>query len=174
MKEARTKINDLQSQLDKTQTALAEAESRLNDPAFRERVAKLEEENRQLKASTEKVEASVSNIISTNAPLVEKAQTSVGGGANPTLGVIYSGDSTLAAAKYEVETIASKLGIPNARIYMDRNGSYRSVSVVDSSAQAEQVLAKAKQRRADAYIVRMSNWCPNATDKGAYRECGSP
>jgi hypothetical protein len=172
LKEARATITDLKAQLDKTSQALADTQAKLNDPSIKEKLAQLEEENKQLDATSSKVEASVANTIRSNAPLVEKAQTAVA--TNTTWGVIFSGDATLDKAKYEVETVAPKLGIPNASIYLDRNGSYRSVSVVDSRSQAEQILPKAKQRRDDAYIVNMSHWCPTATEKNGYRECVSP
>lgn len=169
LKEARATITDLKGQLDKTSQALADAQTKLNDPDLKEKLAKLQEENKQLNASSSKVESSVSNTIAANAQLVEKAQTSVSNSG--TWGVIFSGDATIEDAKYEAQTVAPKYGIPNATIFLDKNGSYRCVSVAESRSQAEQVLPKAKQRRSDAYIVNMSNWCPTSTDKGEYREC---
>ena len=169
LKEARAAITDLKGQLDKTSQALADAQTKLNEPDLKEKLAKLQEENKQLNASSSKVESSVSNTIAANAQLVEKAQTSVSNSG--TWGVIFSGDATIEDAKYEAQTVAPKYGIPNATIFLDKNGSYRCVSVAESRSQAEQVLPKAKQRRSDAYIVNMSNWCPSSTDKGEYREC---
>ena len=171
LKEARATITDLKAQLDKTSQALTDAQAKLNDPSLKDTLAKLEEENKQLNAASSKVEASVANTIASNASFVEKAQTAVS--TNTAWGVVFSGDATLDAAKYEVEVVAPKLGIPNASIYF-RQGSYRSVSVVEHRTQAEQVLPKAKQRRADAYIVNMSNWCPSINEKNGYRECVSP
>lgn len=171
LKEARATITDLQTQLDKTSKALGEAHARLNDPALKDQLDKLQEENRQVNASSSKVEASVASTIATNAQLVEKAQTATGSGS--AWGVVYSGDSSLADARYEVDVIAPKLGIPNASIYL-RQGSYRSVSVLDDRRQAEQVLPKAKQRRPDAYLVNMSTWCPAANGKEGYKECATP
>lgn len=168
LKEARATITDLKTQLDKTSQALGEAETRLNDPAFKDQLAKLQEENRQVNASSSKVQASVASTIATNAQLVEKAQTATG--SSHTWGVVYSGDASLADAQYEVNVIAPKLGIPNVSIYF-REGSYRSVSVLDDRTQAEQVLPKAKQRRADAYLVNMSTWCPAANEKEGFKEC---
>lgn len=171
LKEAQALITDLRDQNGKLSTALGDAQNKLNDPALKEQFAKLEEANKQLDVASTKVEDSVSSTIASNAPLVEKVQSGVGTAAK--WGVVFSGDATLDAAKYEVETVAPKLGIPNASIYF-RQGSYRSVSVVDSRAEAEQVLPKARQRRADAYLVSMSSWCPNSTEKNGYRECVSP
>jgi hypothetical protein len=171
LKESQALITDLKEQNGKLSKALGEAQSKLNDPVLKEQYAKLEEANKQLSVASSKVETSVASTIASNAPLVEKVQTSVD--TNTKWGVVFSGDATLDAAKYEVETVAPKLGIPNASIYF-RQGSYRSVSVVDSRPEADQVLPKAKQRRADAYIVNISNWCPNSTEKNGYRECASP
>jgi hypothetical protein len=168
LKEARSTMADLKSQLEKTSQALADAQTRLNDPSLDETVAKLEEENKKLTAASDAVEVSISKTIASNASLVERAQTAVS--ANAVWGVVFSGDATLDAARYEVTVVAPKLGIPNASLYFRQN-SYRSVSVVESRAQAEQVLAKAKQRRADAYIVNLSTWCPDGVEKDGYREC---
>jgi hypothetical protein len=167
LKEARVQINDLSGQLKLTSEKLREAETKLNDPKFKAEVAKLELDTKSLNAAAEKVATNVSSIISSNAPLVERAQSS----NDSKWGVIYGGDAKLELAKYEVEVIAPKLGIPNASILVDKNGSYRSVSIVDSNEEARQVLIKAKQRRQDAYIVRMSSWCPNRVQKDGYQLC---
>ena len=168
LKEARTTITDLKTQLDKTSQALVQAQARLNDPSLKDTLAKLDEENKKLKAASAEVEVSIANTIASNASLVEKAQTALN--SNAVWGVVFSGDTTLDAAKYEVTVIAPKLGIPNASVYFRQN-SYRSVSVVESKTQAEQVLTKAKQRRDDAYIVNLATWCRSAVEKDGYREC---
>jgi len=171
LKEAQALIIDLREQNDKMSKALADAQGKCNDPALKEQFAKLEETNKQLNVNSSKVENSVASTIASNAPLVEKVQNEVD--TNTKWGVVFSGDAKLDVAKYEIETIAPKLGIPNASIYF-RQGSYRSVSVVNSRLEAQQVLPKARQRRADAYIVNMSNWCPKSNEKNGYRECLSP
>lgn len=171
LKEAQAMITDLREQNDKMSKALAETQGKLNDPVLADQFAKLEETNKQLNVASTKVENSVASTIASNAPLVERVQNAVD--TNIKWGVVFSGDSKLDAAKYEVETVAPKLGIPNASIYF-RQGSYRGVSVVGSKQEAEQVLPKAKQRRSDAYIVSMFNWCPNSNEKSGYRECESP
>ncbi len=168
LQDARTTIIDLKAQLDKTSKALAEVQARLNDPSVNETVAKLEEENKKLNVASAEVQASIANTIASNAPLVERAQTTVSSSA--VWGVVFSGDTTLDAAKHEVTVVAPKLGIPNASVYLRQN-SYRSVAVVESRTQAEQVLAKARQLRRDAYIVNVSTWCPGAAEKDGYREC---
>ena len=91
-----------------------------------------------------------------------------------TWGVVFGGDSTLDAARSEVDVAARKHGIPNAAIYL-RSGSYRSVAVgsADRSA-AQAILGRARQRRADAYIVNMNSWCPHPAARDGYTECVSP
>lgn len=167
LKEARVQITDLSGQLKLTSEKLREAEAKLNDPKFNAEVTKLEQDTKSISAAAQKVTASVANTISSNATLVERAQSASDG----KWGIIYGGDSKLDRAKYEIETIALKLSIPNATILMDKNGSYRSVSIVDSNEEARQVLVKAKQRRQDAYIVRLSSWCPNRIQKDGYQLC---
>jgi hypothetical protein len=108
--------------------ALTDAQTKLDDPSLKDQISKLEEENKQLKIASSKVEASVQTIIASTAPLVEKAQAVVS--TTPKWDVVFSGDSALDPAKYEIEVAAPKFGIPNASIYL-RQGSYRSVSVVE-------------------------------------------
>lgn len=171
LKDAQALITDLREQNRKLTEAVAVAEAKINDPALKEQLAKLNVTNKQLSAASVRVEESVASTIKSNAPLVEKVQNSIS--RNTQWGIVFGGDSAIDAARYEVGTVAQKLDIPNASIYF-RQGSYRSVSVVNDRAEAEQVLTKAKQRRADAYIVNMSNWCPNSNEKNGYRECASP
>jgi len=169
--QAQATIAELKEQNDKMSKALGEAQTKLTDPVLKEQIAKLEEKNKQLIVTSSKVEDSVASTIESNAPLIEQVQNTSDTKAK--WGIVFSGDPTLDAAKYEVEVIAPKLKIPNSSIYY-RQGSYRSVSVVASRTEAQQVLPNAKQRRSDAYIVNMTNWCSNSNDKGAYKECVSP
>src|SRR5205085_7384815 len=108
-----------------TSQALVDAQAKLNDPALKAQIAKLNQENEQLQDSSSKVSASVATAIASNAPLVEKVRIE----ANPDgkWGIVFSGDNKLEEAKYEVETNAPRWQIPNASIYF-RQGSYRSVA----------------------------------------------
>jgi hypothetical protein len=168
---AQSIISDLKDQNDKLNKALSEVKSHIDNAEVKANIAKLEQLNTQLIASTEKVQVSVAANISTNAPLVEKMQTPAD--ALVTWGVVYGGDKNIDDAKYEVQTIAPKLGLTNATIYY-RQGSYRSVATATDRLQAEQLLNKAKQRRKDSYIINISSWCPQATQKDGYFECSSP
>ncbi|MCI0390047.1 MAG: hypothetical protein MOB07_14955 [Acidobacteria bacterium] len=169
LKEAQATITDLRAQLDKMSKTLAEAQPQLSDTSLKDNISKLQEENKQLNIATSMVEATVQSTIDSNAPLVGKIPSA----ANTRFGVVFSGDATLEQAKYEAETIAPKLGIPNASIFF-REGMYRSVSVVDDRMTADQVLSKARRRRGDSYIVTMRTWCPRAEEKNGYQECISP
>ena len=100
-------------------------------------------------------------------------QTQSQTGQSTTWGVVYGGDRALADARYEVGTIASKLGLLNAAAYL-RQGSYRSVATSTDRLQATQMLKKAQERRADAYLVDMSSWCPDPAQKDGYLECPAP
>jgi hypothetical protein len=168
LKEAQGLITDLKEQNDKLSKALGDAQGKINDPALNEQYAKLEESNKQLNIASSQVEQSVASTIASNASLVDKVQS--GTDSRTTWGVVFSADGKLDEAKHEVEIVAPKMGLPNPSIYL-RRGSYRSVSVSGSRAEAEQALAKAKQRPSGGEIVNMSTWCPNSNEKNGYREC---
>ena len=168
---AQATIADLREQNEKLNSALSEVKSQIASPEIKANIAKLEQLNMHLAASSARVQAAVETTASANAPLVQKVQTSTG--TVVTWGVVYGGDRTLDAAKYEVQTIASKLGLTNAAIYY-RQDSYRSVATTIDRLHAEQLLKKAKKRRKDSYIVNMSTWCPSTTEKDGYFECSSP
>lgn len=90
-----------------------------------------------------------------------------------TWGVVFGGDSTLDAAKFEVTKTAEKMGIGPGVIFR-RSGSFRSVKVFVSRAEAEDAAGKARAVRPSAYVVNMSTWCPTSTEKGGYFECSAP
>ena len=167
LKDATAAITDLKQQNEKLTKALADAQAGIVDPAAKARLAELQQESQKLKESTDRVGAAARATIASNAPLVERAQQAMG---DTHWAVVYGGDTKLEDAKYEVTTIAKKLELPNASIYL-RQGSYRSVAPAGSREEAEQVLSRAKTRRKDAYIVNLNKWCPNASRKGDYFEC---
>ncbi|MBR0565097.1 hypothetical protein J5J83_03070 [Azoarcus sp. L1K30] len=171
LKDARASIADLTIQNAKLSEALVEAQKKINDPSDKERLAKLQEENSRLQVTSEKIEASVQATITSNASLVEKAQLSIG--ETSQWGVVYGGDTTLSAAQFETGTIARKLGLANVGIYL-RQGSYRSVALASSRAEAEQLLYSARTRRGDAYIVDMARWCPRQVQRPDHHECLNP
>jgi hypothetical protein len=150
------------------ETDAAQAQQQTSSESLKQELSDLTQSNAQLQVASSKVVASLANTISSNAPLVRKAQTSIG---TPTSwGVVFGGDTALDPALYEVKYAGSKLGVPNVFVYA-RQGSYRSVALADDRAMADQLLLKAKSRRPDAYVVNMLTWCPTVEDKGDYREC---
>ncbi len=170
LKDARALISDLQKKNDELSVALADATRQTADPSLKQRAATLEKENTELKTASQAVQRSVSQTIAASAPFVDRALAQTGGAK---WGIVFSGDSTLDGAKYEVNTMAPRLGLPNAGIYF-RQGSYRSVSVVQSKEEAERLLPAARKRRDDAYVVNMASWCPVSTQKDDYVECAKP
>lgn len=171
LKEAQANITDLTTQNEKLAKALADAQTKSSDPSDKALLTKLEEENNKLKVASAKVEANVQATIASSAALVEKAQNTSGTAVQ--WGVVYAGDTDLAAAQYEVGAIAQKFGITNASIFL-RQGSFRSVATASDRSEAEQLLFKAKGRRSDSYIVDMNKWCPRRAQKDGYAECLSP
>ncbi|MEO6455480.1 MAG: hypothetical protein ABIN97_15480 [Ginsengibacter sp.] len=171
LKESQAAINDLKAQLDSTSRVLAEAQSKITDPALKQKLEKVEEENKVVKASSAKIQASARTTISNNMALVEKAQVAIS--TDDKWGVVFSGDTNLKLAQYEIGLAKRKYNIPDAVIYF-RQGSYRSVAIADSREEARELLISAKRRRSDAYIVPLSSWCQTANDKGDYIECTTP
>ncbi|NBC47731.1 MAG: tetratricopeptide repeat protein [Gammaproteobacteria bacterium] len=82
----------------------------------------------------------------------------------PPWGVVFGADTTQKLALHETNTFSKNHGIEDVRIYL-RAGSYRSVAEADSESQAQELLKAAKKHRADAYMVRMFDWCPKATER---------
>lgn len=90
-----------------------------------------------------------------------------------TWGVVFGGDVTLDAARHEVTTTARRMGIGDGTIFR-RAGSFRSVKVYVSRAEAEDAAGKARAVRPDSYVVNMSKWCPTSVERSGYFECGMP
>ena len=168
LKEARATINDLQEQNDEMSGLLTKLEPTVTDPELKTQLTRLAANNKRLDISSAEVETTVNNAIASNAQVVEQVQNDAD--TISTWGVVFGGDTTPEEPKREVEIATTKFGIPNASIYF-RQKSYRSVAIADSRSLAEQILLKAKSRRADAYIVSMSTWCPKTTARDGYQEC---
>lgn len=166
---AQALIADLKDQNERLNQALTQARAPGTTPS--NEGASMERLNQALAAKTDRVQSALSTSVSANSALVQEAQSQAG--QSTIWGVVYGGDRTLADARYEVETIASKLGLANAAAYL-RQGSYRSVATSTDRLQASQLLRKAQERRADAYLVDMSSWCPDPARKEGYLECQAP
>jgi hypothetical protein len=156
-----------QNQQNKSLVAtLTEVQGKVNDPGLQEKVADIKESSKALSLDVVKVQSSVRQTIQTNSELLNKAVRNY----DDKYVVVFGGDAKLQDAKYEAETVAPKLGIPNATIQL-KQGSYRTVVIADSRSEADSLLAKVKSRRSDAYIVPLSTWCPNSTPRDGYSEC---
>ena len=83
LEDASATIARLQAKNDELAKALSDANAKLNDPEFVQRIARLEQENRRLKESAQQVQATVSQTIESNAPLVAKASVSTDQVATP-------------------------------------------------------------------------------------------
>lgn len=165
---AQAMIADLRDQNDRLGKVLGQIKPEVANSGVRADLAKLEELNAQLGSSAASVQDSLASSVAGNAPLVQKLQSAVGSAV--IWGVVFGADSDLDAAKYETGTMAARLGLPNAAIYL-RQGSYRSVATTTDRVQAEKLLGKARERRKDAYLVNMATWCPQASPRQGYFEC---
>ena len=164
-------ISELTNQNQNLTKLLEETQTNVSDTNLKQQISQIQDKNAALTAASSDVEASVQSTIAENAQFLKQAQH--GNDETVQWGVVYSGDADLESAQYEVgPAVAGKYQLPNPSIF-HRQGSYRSVSVVGSRTEAQQVLTRAKQRRADAYIVNLRDWCPSITPKEGYRVCGS-
>ena len=77
LQEAEQTIGNLQQQNEELLAALEDAGSRLGNTELGTRLAELEEGNRQLKITSQQVQTTVADTLVANAPLVEKARSSI-------------------------------------------------------------------------------------------------
>lgn len=165
---AQALIADLRDQNERLNQALSRARTQGASPTTDG--ASLERINQALAAKTERVQSALTSSLAANSDLVQKAQSQ----SSPTTwGVVYGGDRTLADARHETGPVASKLGLAGATVYL-RQGSYRSVVTSTDRLQATQMLRKAQERRADAYLVDMASWCQDPAQRDGYLECPAP
>jgi hypothetical protein len=168
LKEAQATILSYKEQNEELEKVLTQVQAQPANVALKEQLQKLKLSGAELNKAATKVAASVDATIASNAPLVQRAQEALDPASS--WAVVFGGDTSVDAAKYETGTIAPKLGVLTARVFL-RDGSFRSVASARDRAQAEDLLAKLRSRRADAYIVNMARWCPRSEDKGAFRHC---
>ena len=111
LEDARVTISDLQGKNEELAKVLTEVSSKISDPALVKRIAKFEDENRILKNTTQQTQSTVSQAIASNAPLVQKALSSMDGSAvGPRPKADYSvGLQTLGFPDSERATINQKL-----------------------------------------------------------------
>jgi len=168
---AQSLIADLKTQNANLEKALADAKAQLSDDALISRIGDLEKLSAQMQPATSRIQDSLQTTIVANADLVQKLEPATAAAA--IWAVVFSGDSSLEAARFETGTVAPRLGINTAQIYY-RQGSYRSLVTAADRAQASQLLNTLKTKRADAYIVNLDSWCPAAIARDGYLDCSSP
>jgi hypothetical protein len=114
-------------------------------------------------------------VKTTALPAVASAASSQPPVADPagTWGLVFGGDTSLEAARHEVTKTAERMGIGPGEIFR-RDGSFRSVKVYVSRAEAEDGLGRARSVRSSSYVVNMAKWCPTSTQREGYFECGAP
>jgi hypothetical protein len=167
--DANATISDLRQQLEKTSAALSDAQGHVHDQELQATLSKLATENRQVGATTQQVQKAVQSTIAAGSSLVAKAEATLD--SDTSWAVVFGGDKSVEAAQDEIRRAVGQ-GIDSATILL-RQGSYRSVAFAKDRKQAEQIVGIAREWRPDAYIVRLSTWCPQRTSKGDYAECNT-
>lgn len=169
LKVATGKIAELQRQLMTNQELLKKAQSRIENPGLAAQVERIVEGNKAIDKSASAVQKSSEAVISANSAYVAKATAALNLG-NMGFAVVFGTDTTLDSARYEVDVVANKLGIPDARIFL-RNDGYVSASVAPTIDQANSTLSLAKKRRSDSYIVSLKTWCPIQKNEAGFTRC---
>jgi hypothetical protein len=170
LKKSEVTIVSLQIQIDSMSSLLNEAQKKISDPEFKDKLSNIEKSGLQVAIAATKTQESLKKAITSNRPLVRMEQSAVN--TSVQLGVVISGDASLKGATDEVKIIASRYGISGASIYL-RENSYRTVFVTSDQGEAKQILSLAKKRRKDAYIVTMDSWCPDSESLTGYQRCFS-
>lgn len=76
LKESQVTITNLKAQLDSTSKIIAEAQAKTSDPELKEKLEKVEEENKVVNASTSQTQENARKTISTHVDLVKIAKSS--------------------------------------------------------------------------------------------------
>jgi hypothetical protein len=168
LQDAQTTNRILKNQVDSLSRLLVKLNPLIKDSALRNDIKSLEKNKANIDSIYEQTTLSVQTTLSANSQIVSDAQQQLNNGSQ--WGVVFSADLDFSKAVYERDVAAKKYEIPNVIIFF-RQGYYRSVSVVNTKAEAQGVLLKAKKRRNDAYIILMSTWCPNANSGDGFTSC---
>jgi len=157
LEDAKVTISDLQGKNEELAQVLTDVSSKITDPALVKRIAKFEDENRILKTATQQTQSSVSQALASNAPLVQKALSSMEAGAvGPRPKADYSvGLQTLGLPDSDRATMNEKLrsegyGLDsNSASYTERPSWFADHSTVfyysSSASSAAQELARFMQ-----------------------------
>jgi hypothetical protein len=159
LKVTTSKIAELQAQLMSNQKLLKKAQPGITDPDLAAAVAEVVAGNNAVDKSASAVQISSAGVINKNAAYVAKATNALNLGSEG-FAVVFGTDTNLESARYEVDVVAKKLGIPDAKIFY-RNDGFVSASVAPSIEQANATLVLARKRRPDSYVVSIKTWCPS-------------
>lgn len=164
---AQAAIQDLERQNGILEEALKKIEAR--SPESANQAAALGKLNTDVLAASNEVKSALAAAIARNGPLVQRLQAA-GVTEAARWAVVFGADRTLAEARYETGPVATKLGFAGAVVYLRQN-VYRSVVPASDRLAADQLLARAKARRQDAYIVDLNAWCPSPVPREEFVEC---
>ncbi|HVT17780.1 MAG TPA: hypothetical protein VHQ90_16580 [Thermoanaerobaculia bacterium] len=114
LKQAQATISDLQLKNDELVKTLAAINAKTTKPPSKELIVQLEHDNNQLKIASQRVQSSVAETISANAPLLEKAFPQAG--TPPTAGFCYQEDRLVdGPGRYSVHCHSSQERCNKAR-----------------------------------------------------------
>jgi hypothetical protein len=128
---------------------------------------KLGRENADLASDAAKIDRAITAQMQAATPVLRQARSILDGSKQ--WAIVMGGDRNIEAASYEIKW-AKRSGLTNAIIYY-KQGSYRSVAVLDRGAAIEPALQIARQRRSDAYVVDLARWCSSPVQRSEYFEC---
>lgn len=168
LNDAKALNNTLQLQNDSLVHFINTLKADSMSPHVVQQITDINKWNTKINDSSKKQRSNINNVVAANAALIKTAQEAVNTGSK--WGVVFGADLELKGALYEKNTIAPRLHLPEVFVYY-RQGYYRSVSILDSRDDADSILAIAKQRRKDAYIVPMSTWCQDEKETGEFKTC---
>lgn len=161
--EAQRQLERQAGTIEANQALIAALSKRLGDSPAVEAVAS---DSSRVLAATRAVDASVAGALQRAAPTVEKARQAAG---DARWAVVFGGDPTREAAQYEAD-LARRRGLPPVQLFL-RHGWYRTVAPTADRATSQKVLELARRRRASAYVVDLTAWCPSARREGDLVVC---
>jgi hypothetical protein len=116
LRKAQEAIESLQGQNNDLIKALADANANLTSSPLKNQINKLEEENTKMKATSQQIQSSVAETISSGAPLVEIARSATRTAAVPSSGFCYQEDRLQdGPERYSVHCHSSKERCETAR-----------------------------------------------------------
>ena len=169
------------SALEQTKVALTQAESRLAaagqsvvsggaiDQAQLATTQVLARSRMTVAAAT----AATANVEEAAQSTRQAVQSLPRSAVNAGYAVVFGADTNLGQARDQLAAV-KRAGLPEGQIFQ-RQRMYRSVLTYPTQAAAAEALPHVRivnRYARDAYVVNLSNWCPNPTPRGGYLDCG--